>query len=193
MNDKDDDEIDEAFLRRKRRKSNNILPILGIMAVFMAPGLFAVLVYIVQSNKTVAIPEVIQQHQDRPQIIPPASSMGEVYGRLAIYGGVALVGIGGLGVAISKGASSQRNWKSSRLTIIQWVFVYTLPMVVLSLPLAYFASQYRPVFGDFVTTAIAKPHSPAREALIPIHMFGFGLAAIAVGSLFGILTWLSKK
>jgi len=191
MND-EDDEIDEAFLRRKRRKSNNILPILGIMAVFMAPGLFAALVYIVQSNKAVVIPGVIQQHQDRPQIIPPASNMGEVYGRLAIYGGVALVGIGGLGVAISKGASS-RDRKSSRLTIIQWVFVYTLPMVVLSLPLAYFASQYRPVFGDFVTTAIAKPHSPAREALIPIHMFGFGLAAIAVGSLFGILTWLSKK
>lgn len=199
MNDDDDDEIDQEFLRSKRRRSTNVLPILGIMIIFMAPGLFAAFVYMVQSNKDVPIPEEVVQHQrqDRHQIIPPAKNMGEVYGRLVIYGGVALVAFGGMGIAIYQGISSQQRRTSSKrktstLTVIQWTALYTIPLLFMAMPSAYYIAHHNPVFGGIIV-AMAQPYSPARESVVPIHMFAFGLAGVAIGTILGVLTWLSRR
>lgn len=44
-----------------------------------------------------------------------------------------------------------------------------------------FMSQFYPVFGGVIEKALAKPFSPARLSLIPIHLFAFGLAGTALG------------
>lgn len=50
-------------------------------------------------------------------------------------------------------------------------------------------SQYWPVFGDFATLNIAKPWSPARESLIPIHFLVFA----ALGGMLAAIGWFDKE
>lgn len=46
-------------------------------------------------------------------------------------------------------------------------------------------SQYWPVFGGLLDKALAKPWSPARVSLIPIHVFAFSLSGVALGAALG--------
>lgn len=47
--------------------------------------------------------------------------------------------------------------------------------------LGLFMSQFMPVFGGFLELNLAQPFSPARLALIPIHLFAFGLLGGVLG------------
>ncbi len=48
-----------------------------------------------------------------------------------------------------------------------------------------FLSQYWPVFGDFLEKSLAQPWSPARESLIPIHVFVFSIVGFVLGGILG--------
>jgi p-aminobenzoyl-glutamate transporter AbgT len=52
-------------------------------------------------------------------------------------------------------------------------------------------SQYWPVFGGFLDMNLARPWSPARKNLIPIHLLVFCVTGIVLGTGAGALLALS--
>ncbi len=48
------------------------------------------------------------------------------------------------------------------------------------------SSQYFPVFGGLLEKSLAKPWSPARADLIPVHLITFFFAGVIVGGGFGV-------
>lgn len=189
----EDDDGDLSFLAHRRRRSSVNWPMIGITVGVLLMSLVAISAAVYRLNQGVEVPSVIQAQPRPGDVIPPATNMGTVYVRLIIFMGLGLTVMGAFGFAVMQGMQQQKRRRRQPTNILVWVALYTIPLVLMALPSAYYMAHYSPMFGDLWIVALAQPHSPARDSVVPIHMFAFGLAGVAIGTILGVLTWLSRR
>lgn len=108
---RNDDDVDEDFVQRKRRGSSKTAQILGIMGTIYGVLLFVAIYFTIELNKDRPVPQGFVQE---PSLFPPAQNMGEVYARLAFFCGVGLVALSALGYVIYQGVMTQQRRRTQR-------------------------------------------------------------------------------
>ena len=81
----------------------------------------------------------------------------------------------------------RRTSRKTQPNLLKTVVVWSLLGTGVLAALGIFLSQFAPVFGGFLENNLARPFSPARLRLIPIHLFAFGLVGGLIGAAIPIL------